>query len=99
MKKNSFNGFKSQEQFESITNLLGSQSNEKDIHLYGNAIVIENFYQEGSDVFITKAGVEIYAGKNEWVKIEMLDSICEIREMWQNSEFDFIWEAAQYESR
>lgn len=92
MKKKEFNGFKSQEQFESITNLLGSQSNEKDIHLYGNAIVIENFYQEGSDVFITEAGVEIYAGKNEWVNIEMLDGICEIREMWQNCEFDFIWE-------
>lgn len=92
MKKKEFNGFKSQEQYESITNLLGSYCNENDIHLYGNAIVLENFYQEGCAVFITKAGVEIYAGKNEWVKNEMLDSICEIREMWQNSEFDFIWE-------
>lgn len=92
MKKTSFNGFKSQEQYERITNLLGSYCNEKDIHLYGKAIVIENFYQEGSDVFITEAGVRIYAGKNEWVNTEMLDSICEIRHMWQNSEFGFIWE-------
>lgn len=92
MENKSFNGFKSQEQFESITNLLGSYSNEKDIHLYGNAIVIENFYQEGYEVWIYEHGVEINTGKHEWVNIETLDGICEIREMWQNSEFDFIWE-------